>query len=603
MITTPPIRQGTESGLHVYFAAFQLRMGKLRDEMPVWMLEQVDEEAMREIGGDLMLSPLEARLLATRGIDTVEAGTRFLFPSIDQLHDPFLFAEMEKAASLLHGAITGGDLILIHGDYDADGICGTALLYERLQKLGANVQYFIPDRSRDGYGLSRRVLERGVAVGLKMVVSVDCGSSDRDLIAYLSENGVRVIVTDHHETGERVREAAAFINPKLPGERYPFKELAGSGVAFKLLQGLEKVLGINLSLGDQLDLVAIGTLGDYTVLRDESRVLVSSGLDILRAWRRPGLKALQAVSGLPPDRFSARQVCFTLVPRLNSPGRIGSARDVVELLLTKDVSAAARMADEIEVKNRKRRAHDSRVTEEASYLADIVVKRNEPSALVFASSSWHEGVVGIGAARLAERYNLPSVLIAVKDGTGKGSARSAGIVNIKEALERCAIYLDEYGGHREAGGFSIREEKIADFQRMFEETVEELVEDGAGDALRFDAQTTLDACTMDLIAFIERLAPFGPGNPEPVMLVEGLRVLPGTRIVGDGHLKIAVMDRSGTDGELIAFAMGKDWPPDEIVGRHVDALVHVRRNAYMGKVSPQLGVTALRLAGSSECGG
>ena len=208
--------------------------------------------------------------------------------------------------------------------------------------------------------------------------------------------------------------------------------------------------------------------------------------------------------------------------------------------------------------------------------------------------------MGIGAARLAERYNLPSILIAVKNGIGKGSARSAGLVNIKQALERCAVCLDDYGGHREAGGFSIREEKIADFQRMFEEAVEELVDGaGAGDVLRIDAETVLDECTLNLIAFIERLAPFGPGNPEPVLLVGNLKVLPGTRIVGDGHLKISAAGRSGATGDLIAFTMGKSWPPEEVVGRYVDALVHVRKNVYRGKVSPQLNVTALRYTGEN----
>jgi single-stranded-DNA-specific exonuclease len=565
--------------------------------MPIWALVQVDDLLANEIGASLLLSPLEARLLIARGVADVEAGNRFLSPSIDHLHDPFLFREMRKAAQLLHRAVTNGDLILVHGDYDADGICGTALLYERLRKLGADVRYFIPDRAKDGYGLARRVFERGLSAGLKLVVSVDCGSSDRELIAHLAGEGVQVIVTDHHETNERVPEAAAFINPKLPDETYPFKELAGSGVAFKLLQGLEKVMGIDLSLGEQLDLVAIGTLGDYTILTDESRALVSLGLDLLRQWRRPGFKALQSMSNLPKQGFSARQVCFTLVPRLNSPGRIGSARDVVELLVTDDTAAAARMAGEIEEKNRRRRAYDSRVTEEASYIADIVVKRNDPSALVFSSSSWHEGVVGIGAARLAERYNLPSVLIAVKNGIGKGSARSAGIVNIKKALDRCSDYLGEYGGHREAGGFSIHEDRIADFQRMFENAVAEL-SGGARvqDTLRVDAEVTVDRCTMEFLSYIDRLAPFGPGNPEPVLLVSNLKVLPGTRIVGDGHLKISAEDRFGNGAGLIAFAMGKAYPPEDIVGKRIDTLVHLRKNVYRGKVAPQLSVSAIRPA-------
>lgn len=565
--------------------------------MQGWMLEQVDEGAAKEIGDSLLLSPLEVRLLMTRGIKTAAEGARFLSPSLDHLHDPFLFTEMRKAASLLHEAAVRRDLILVHGDYDADGICGTTLVYEALRKIGANAQYFIPDRAKDGYGLARRVVERGLDVGLKMVVTVDCGSSDRELVSWLAANGVNVIVTDHHETHERIPEAAAFINPKLPGETYAFKELSGSGVAFKLLQGLEKVMGINLSLTDQIDLAAIGTLGDYTILTDESRTLVSTGLGVLKQWRRPGLKALQSVSSLPPDGFSARQVCFTLVPRLNSPGRMGSARDVVELLLTRDSATAIAIAEKIEEKNMRRRAHDSRVTEEASYLADIVLKRNEPNALVFSSSSWHEGVVGIAAARLAERYNLPSVLIAVKDGIGKGSARSAGVVNIKQALERCSAYLGEYGGHKEAGGFTIREDKIADFQRMFEEAVGELSEGSSGgDTIRVDAEVTLDKFNMDLVSFLGRLAPFGPGNPEPVFLVTDLRVMPGTRIVGDGHLKVSVEDRLGISGDLIGFTMGRDWPPTDIVGRRIDALTHLRKNVYMGKTVPQLHVTAIRRA-------
>jgi single-stranded-DNA-specific exonuclease len=242
------------------------------------------------------------------------------------------------------------------------------------------------------------------------------------------------------------------------------------------------------------------------------------------------------------------------------------------------------------------------VTEEASYLADIVLKRNEPSALVFASSSWHEGVVGIGAARLAERYNLPAVLIAVKDGVGKGSVRSAGMVNVKLALERCSDHLNEYGGHREAGGFSIREDRISDFQRMFELTVSELSDTGtAANEIPVDAEVSLERCTIDFISFIERLAPFGPGNHEPVLLVRDLNVLPGTRVVGDGHLKLSAADRYGESAELIAFAMAKQWPPDDIIGGRIDALVHLRKNSYMGKVSPQLSVIALRRAVGNGC--
>lgn len=569
--------------------------------MPSWVVKPVNENVIRDLSQALLISPLEARLLYTRGIGTSEEAVRFLSPSLEHLHNPFLFKEMEKATATLHEAITGGERILVHGDYDADGICGTALLYEAFQKLGADVHYFIPDRARDGYGLSERVIERGLDAGLRLVVTVDCGSSDNRVVSLLSKEGVKVIITDHHETRERIPEATAFLNPKLPEETYPFKELAGAGVAFKLLQGLEKTMGIKLSLEGLLDLVAIGTLGDYTILRDENRALVHVGLEMLREWRRPGLRTLRMASGLPKVKFSAKQVCFTIVPRLNSPGRIGSARNVVELLITDDGGEANRIAREIEEKNRRRKLHDNRVTEEACYLADIILRRAEPSAFVFSSSSWHEGVVGIGAARLAERYNVPSVLIAVKDGIGKGSARSAGMVNIKEVLEQCSSSLLEFGGHREAGGFSIPEERIPEFQRMFEEAVEELAEQGMDPGvLHVDAQVALEECNLDLVSYIERLAPFGPGNHEPIFLLWKLEALQESRIVGDGHLKLVARDSDGGVRELIGFTLGQSWSPAEIAGKNLDVLIHLRKNSYMGKTESQLQAVSIRFSQSGR---
>ena len=565
-----------------------------------WIVNPADEEAVALLASSLLIDPVRARLLVTRGITTRKEAERFLEPSLDQLHDPFLFDEMERAVAILHEAVTSGERILVHGDYDADGICGTALLYETLLELGADVHFFIPDRAKDGYGLAARVMERGVEKGLGLVVSIDCGSSDQKVISYLKEKGIRVLITDHHETRERPVGADAFLNPKLPGESYPFKELAGAGVAYKLLQGLEVRAGIDLSLDRRIDLAALGTLGDYSLLVDENRTIASLGMREIASWRRAGLKALRVESGLSPSGFTARKLCFTLIPRLNSPGRIGSARDVVELLITRERSIATGIAKEIEEKNRRRRAHDSSVTEEASYLADVVLKRTEPSALVFSSSTWHEGVVGIGASRLAEKYNIPTVLIAVRDGLGKGSARSAGIVNIKEALEECSDLLIEYGGHREAGGFSIEEEKIPDFQSAFEEAVDEMLEGRKEDpSFHIDAEVSFGDCDSGFLAFMSRLQPFGPGNHEPVLLVRKLEVLPGTRVVGDGHLRLSARDARGESKNLIAFSMAAAWAPGRIVGEHLDVLAHARSNVYQGKEEVQLQVKAIRLAEGS----
>ena len=566
-----------------------------------WVINPADEEAVEHLSDSLLIDRMHARLLVGRGLSTREEAEQFLQPSREQLNDPFLFDEMERAAELLHGAVTSGERILIHGDYDADGICGTALLYETLVELGADVHFFIPDRAKDGYGLARRMIERGVEKDLGLLVSVDCGSSDEEIIAYLKRHDVRVIVTDHHETKERPGSADAFLNPKLPGESYPFKQLVGAGVAYKLLQGLETVAGVDLSLERRIDLAALGTLGDYALLVEENRTIAALGMMEMTEWRRPGLKALRKESGLQPNGFSARKICFTLIPRLNSPGRIGSARDVVELLVTGEEGVAGGIAKEIEEKNRHRRMHDSSVTEEAGYLADIILKRTDPSALVFSSSTWHEGVVGIGASRLAEKYNLPTVLIAVRGELGKGSARSAGIVNIKEALDRCSDLLLEYGGHREAGGFSIEADRIADFQGAFEETVAEMLEGREEDtSMHVDAEVTFEECDDGFIAFLKRLAPFGPGNHEPVLLVRDVEVLPGTRVVGDGHLRVSGRDPSGVTKNLIAFSMASAWNPDRIIGERVDVLAHARSNVYKGREEVQLQVKAIRLAERSK---
>ena len=323
--------------------------------MSSWLVRPVEPVIITNLSEGLGISPFAARILASRGVATVEEARQFLSPTIDRTHDPFLFSEMGEAVKAVREAVSAGSRILVHGDYDADGICGTVILCEGLRSIGADVHYFIPDRKKDGYGMARRIAERSLEVGLGLVITVDCGSSDGDIVKELADGGIPVVITDHHEIGERVPDARAFINAKLPGETYPFTELSGAGVAYKLLQGIEKDMGIDMKLGRLLDLVAVGTLGDYVPLVDENRSLVTLGMAELGKWERPGFNALRKGCGLAASGFSARQICFTIVPRLNSPGRIGSARGVVELLTTKDEEKAKAMAGEIEDTNRQPR--------------------------------------------------------------------------------------------------------------------------------------------------------------------------------------------------------------------------------------------------------
>ncbi|MBN2185324.1 MAG: single-stranded-DNA-specific exonuclease RecJ [Candidatus Krumholzibacteriota bacterium] len=563
--------------------------------MEKWVLRKYDDSLMCSLAKGLSIDPVAARLLAAKGISSVEEAEKYLNPSFLHLHDPFLFSEMKEAVTLFVDSVREGRKILIHGDYDADGICGTALLYEGLKNFGADLHFFVPDRAKDGYGLSMRVMKRGVDKDLGLLISTDCGSSDRDVVAFLSKHGVKTIITDHHDIDERIPEADIFINPKLPGEKYPFTELAGVGVAFKFLQALQQQTKKDLGLEKMLDLVAVGTLGDYVVLKDENRELVSLGMNTLSRWERNGFCALQASSNLPSSGFTARQICFNIVPRLNSPGRLGSARDTVLLLTTEDREKAFSIAEDIEEINSMRRSLDSAVTEEASYLADINIRKEQPNALVFSSESWHEGVVGIAASRLTEKYSLPAALIAVKGETGKGSVRSAGRINVRKILDSCSEYLVAFGGHREAGGFSIRKEDIYNFRNKFnKEAAGQYDTDTKGDEFLVDIECTVEQCDMEMVSFLKRMEPFGPGNDEPVFLIKGICVKPGSRIVGNGHLKVSGIDGKDREQDFIGFSLGRAWNPADIMGKRVDLLVNLRTSSWQGRQELQFQIKTIR---------
>ena len=573
----------------------------VRKKSSEWASKNVDNSVIKRLLDECDLTLVQAHLLQCRGLNSGREVTDFLKPSFDNLYDPFEFNEMKQAVSLVLEAVRKKELILVHGDFDADGVTGTTLLYQFLKEIGANVQHFVPSREKDGYGLAMRVMERGVQKGLKLVISVDCGSSDSEVVSFLSERGVKVLITDHHETNIRVN-ADAFLNPKFPAEKYPFSDLAGVGVAFKLVQALAKSIEIDFSPDKYLDLVALGTLGDYMPLCGENRIFVSLGLNAMAKWSRPGLEALRAKSGLSKENFSAKQVCFTIIPRLNSPGRIGSARDVVSLLTENDRNGAFEQATSIEEKNIQRKILDRNVTEQAYQLADIILKRSKPNALVFSSADWHQGVVGISAARLADKYRLPSALIAIQPNRiGKGSVRSAGVVNVKEALESCSSLLIAFGGHKEAGGFSIQEEKIGDFNIMFNNVVEKLTGDDISASINeTDMEISIEECNMELLSFLELMQPFGPGNIEPVFTLRGVDVQNECRIVGNGHLKFNGRQNSDETVNFIGFSKGRIWKPHDIYGQKLDILANFRKNYYKGKLEKQFIVIDMCLSKESS---
>jgi len=450
---------------------------------------------------------------------------------------------------------------MIHGDYDVDGITGTSLLVRVMRRIGANHSYYIPQRLKEGYGLSCETVARARQQGVKIIITVDCGISACREVELANELGIQVIVTDHHQPPDVLPKATAILNPRQKDCLYPFKSLAGVGIAFKLSAALMSSLGI---LGgeedppyDCLDLVALGTIADVAPLLGENRVLVKCGLKQLTRSRKPGIIELKRVAGLEESEIKSGHVGYTLAPRINAVGRLGSAAEAVELLTTDNYRLAFEIAGNLDRANRERQEIEQSVLGEAFAKIEGEGHLAQGNILVLSSSGWHPGVIGIAASKIVETYHRPAILIAEMDGIGKGSARSIPSFSIFEALRACASLLKNYGGHKAAAGLTIAASEIGSFrERINRIGAEKLSHDDLIPQIKVDAEVDLDKITPQLVEELERCAPFGLGNPEPVFLARGLQILQSPKIVGENHLKMKVrqhVNRGPT--EVIGFGM------------------------------------------------
>jgi len=561
-----------------------------------WQLPSPDahvEEAAAALVHVLDLPLPVARLLCRRGYDQRDAVEKLLAPRSEHLLDPFLMADMQSAVARLARAVQAGERIVVNGDYDADGVTGTALLVSELRALGARVDFFIPDRERDGYGITPRLVQRAGEVGLEVLLSVDCGSSDGATIAAARALGIDVIVVDHHEIPERPAAACAVLNPKRADCGYPFKSLAAVGVAYKLLQALGSVLGREPAGG--LDLVALGTLADVQTVVGENRALVSLGLASLAREPRPGIQALCDVAGMGGEAVRSWQVGFRLAPRLNAVGRVARGKLAVDLLLAADASSAGVLALQIEVQNRRRQQLGQDVTQEALQRAEEVQReRADVAALVLASPGWHPGVIGIAAARLVDRFGMPTALIGIQNEVGRGSVRTAGGLDVKAVLDEVSDLLLKYGGHREAAGFSIEPRHVATFAARFETAVRERGRSAGARTLCVDVELQADDLRRSLTDALERLEPYGVGHPEPLFLVRGLRAGSRTRIVGQDHLKLELRGEDGRVLDGIGFGWAERLPPAAAIGQDLDVVAWVRKQDPRWGGEVQLVIADLR---------
>jgi len=501
-----------------------------------WRLKAGDEQAAMRFTKYLGLSPLAACALACRGVTQVEEARKFLEDDPEGILDPMQMADMDRALGAVEAALSRGGLIRIYGDYDADGVCATALLVRALQGLDGNVDWYIPHRVEEGYGLNEEAVRQAKADGVALLITVDCGSTAVAEIDLALGLGVQVVVCDHHRPGRELPKAPV-LNPWRDDCPYPFKELAGVGVAFKLVSALARARG--LPEGSELrflDLVCLGTIADVVPLLGENRLFVQHGLRALANSRKLGLKALIEAANLSGE-IASHQVAFVLAPRINAAGRMEHAQAAVKLLLTRDATEAEALARTLSEQNRLRREEEKQTLAEAEALIDRELDLSREKVIVLAREGWHPGVIGIVASRLVERYHRPALMIAVAEGVGKGSGRSVAALNLWEALGECSSLLIHYGGHRYAAGFGLSSEQILPLRRRINEIAEAALSwDELVRTIEIDGVADLAELSIEVVGELNRLAPFGMGNPRPLLVSHGLSV-EDVRAVGDGsHL-------------------------------------------------------------------
>nr|MBC8322525.1 single-stranded-DNA-specific exonuclease RecJ [Candidatus Neomarinimicrobiota bacterium] len=542
-------------------------------------------------------SEVISKVLANRKIQKLDSANRFFNPSLDMLHDPFLMQDMDKAVERVLKNIKSGKPIMVFGDYDVDGTTGAASLYSAFQKFGADVTYYIPHREEEGYGLSYQGIEVAQDNGIDLIITCDCGINAFAQVDFANEKNVDIIITDHHTTDIKLPQAYAVLNPKRNDCQYPFKGLCGGGVAFKLITALGMELNIPLSEYDEiLPLITLGTAADIVPIKDENRAIVHYGLNMLENVKKPGLKTLLELAGLN-GKMSVGQLVFSVAPKINAAGRLGDANRAVELLVTDDVDRARVLAKELDDENKRRQLIQQAVVDEALYKVNAEADLKNEYALVLANEGWHQGVVGIVASKIKEEFNRPTVIIALENGTGKGSARSIAGFDLYKALSECKDHLDGYGGHPMAAGLTVSTDKLSQFKKSFIDVAnEQLTEENLHATLTLDCEMTLQDIKPRFMEFLDKLSPYGPGNMRPKFAIRNVEISGVPKVIGKTgeHLRFKIKQGLKT---MAAIGFGLSGKYEMLItGQLVDIACVVETNEWQGNTTIQLNVRDIKKA-------
>ena len=561
-----------------------------------WKIKEVaDETEINFLAESLSISQVLAKLLVFRNIKNFDQAKSFFRTSLDNLHDPFLMEDMEKATTRVIEALTNNERILIYGDYDVDGTCATALLYMFLKELNADVDYYIPHRIKEGYGLTKVGVDYAKENNFHLIISVDCGVTARDEADYAKELGIDLIICDHHKPKEILPAAFALLDPLKPNCNYPFKYLSGAGVAFKLAQGICKTIGKNDLLFQYLDLVALAGAADIVPLIDENRTLVKAGLDLMNSSPRAGIKALIKSARVELGNLSSGQIVFTLAPRINAVGRLSDAKIAVKLLISKDENESLELAKQLETENIERRKIDEGTLNKAIDLVETS-RLFECEAIILHEEDWHPGVIGIVASRLVERYYKPTIMLTTIDGVAKGSARSISNFNIYDALRECQDLLLHFGGHEAAAGVAVEIKNLEEFKTKFNEVVKSrLLDKDKLYEIIIDSKIRLTEIDAKFIRIMDQFSPFGPGNLRPTFLAENVTAS-SYRIVGNNHLLMLLrQEDSNKNFDAIGFDLGRFAKSLNGNKTTFDVVFSIDKMSREGKVFPQLRIKDIKI--------
>ena len=564
-----------------------------------WILKDVaDGETVARLSSELGIDPVLSKLLVQRGIGSFQEARAFFRPSLDNLHDPFLMKDMDKAVDRVGAAVKSGEKILVYGDYDVDGTTAVSLVYSFLRKLTRNVDFYVPDRYDEGYGVSYKGIDWAADNGFGLIITLDCGIKANDKVFYAADRGVDMIICDHHLPENDLPAAVAVLDPKRVDCGYPFDDLSGCGVGFKLVQAYSQKNGIPFdSLIPLLDLLVVSISSDLVSVVGENRILAHFGLKQLNENPRKGLLAMIHLSGLDPEHITIDDIVFKIGPRINAAGRMESGRMAVELLTAENDEVAARIGSEINRYNNERKNIDREITREALEMVQSGNCLSARNATIVYNPSWHKGVVGIVASRLVEAFYRPTIVFTRSNGFVTGSARSVHGFDLYDAIESCADLLENFGGHLYAAGLTLKEENLPEFCERIENFIEKNIsEDMLTPVIMIDTRLDFSQITPKFFRILKQFQPFGPGNNAPVFLTENVYDNGNVRKVGadGGHLKLELIQESQPYRSISAIAFNKSEHFDHIkAGNPIDVCYSIVENYYRGIANLQLRIKDL----------